>query len=297
MLPPPSKDLRAAPAEDLAHASGLGRDWWWRPAATLDARVDTTCLEALSKTKRVIYYLHGGAYVAGSPFTHRNLISQLALDADATVVALDYRLAPEHPFPAAFEDAVAGFETLAALMGPDARIAIAGDSAGGGLALATAAALAARSAGQLPVALAVFSPFVDLALTGRSLQRNARRDAMLPASRVKDTVEAYLQGADPRDPRASPLYAKWETLPPPTLIQVSTSEILSDDAQRISSVLRRAGGDVRLELWRRTPHAWHFFAPYLREAADAVGSAGRFLSARLQAAPASSTPNDFRAAG
>ncbi|MCI4663863.1 MAG: alpha/beta hydrolase [Neomegalonema sp.] len=239
-----------------------------------------------SPVKQAVLYLHGGAYIAGSPETHQSVIWPLARAARAPIAALDYRLAPENPFPAAFDDTIAAFDALAAQLGPDSRIALAGDSAGGGLALAAAAVLCARGSGPKPVAVTVFSPFVDLALKGRSLTRNARREAMLPPNRFADAITAYLAGADPRDPRASPLYASWRS-PPPTLIQASHIEALRDDAIRIADTLRRAGGDVRLEMWRRTPHAWQFFAPWVAESAEAVASAGRFLAGRLAADPAS----------
>ena len=230
-----------------------------------------------------ILFLHGGAYMVGSPETHRSLIWPLARATGAPIVAVDYRLAPEHLFPAAFEDACDAFDALLAKLGPRARIALVGDSAGGGLALALAAHLSARPADQQPVAVAAFSPFADLTLSGRSIVSNARRDVMLPTHRMREAVDAYLNGADPSDPRASPLFAEWPSPPPPTIIQASHSEALRDDASRMADVLRAAGGDVRLELWRRTPHAWQFFAPWVPEAARALESVGVFLSAHLHA--------------
>ncbi len=277
MLPPPPSEARFGPAPRLRSLSERGLDWRWCSAPTTSRNA-----AAGAPSARAILFLHGGAYLAGSPETHRSLIWALAKSAETPVAAIDYRLAPEHPFPAAFEDALAGYDALVRALGPEAQIALAGDSAGGGLALAAAAAILARRDGRPPAALAVFSPFVDLALTGRSLNRNARRDAMLPAHRVHDVVDAYLDGADPRDPRASPLYAVWAAPPPPTLIQASSAEALSDDAARMADALKRAGGDVRVEMWRATPHAWQFFAPYVEESAAAVASAGRFLAARLR---------------
>lgn len=279
ILPQPPAEARFARAPHLSAFSERELSWWWCAAPSSDA-----CAAARQSQPRAILFLHGGAFVAGSPETHRSLIWALAKAADTPVAALDYRLAPENPFPAGFEDAVAGFDALVAALGADARIALAGDSAGGGLAAALAAQLATRpDAAASPVALALFSPFVDLALAGRSLQRNARREAMLPTHRFAEAVETYLQGADPKDPRASPLYAEWPTPPPPTLIQASTDEALSDDAVRLADALKRAGGDVRREMWRGTPHAWHFFAPYVAESARAVHAAGLFLARWLRA--------------
>ena len=283
LLPDPPSDV-------TFYAARLKRRDAGDPSETLAVR---WCrLNEREAPRQATLYLHGGAYLAGSSETHRSVIWSLAKASGAPVVSLDYRLAPENPFPAAFDDAMDAFDALTAELGPGARVALAGDSAGGGLALAAAAALSARAQRRgcdatRPAAVAVFSPFADLALTGRSLKLNARRDSMLPAHRVSDAVKEYLAGADPRDPRASPLYADWSA-PPPTLIQASQSELLRDDATRMAEKLRAAGGDVRLEMWRGTPHAWQFFAPWVPEARQAVASAGRFLATQLKAPEAKS---------
>lgn len=257
----------------------------WTAAAGADGSTRRGKPHAASGS--VILYLHGGAYLAGAPETHQALIAALAASSDTPVAALAYRRAPEDPFPAAFEDAVAAYDTLIARMGAPNRVALAGDSAGGGLALAVAAARSGRASPARPAAVACFSPWTDLAITGGSIRRNARRDALLPAHRLAEAATLYLQGADPKDPRASPLYAAWRS-PPPVLLQVGSNEILYDDAARTAAALRAAGGDVRLEVFRRAPHALAFFAPILAEGAGAAASAGQFLKKHLS--PDSAAP-------
>ena len=228
-----------------------------------------------SRADRHVLYLHGGGYVAGSPELYRNLLWRFADAAGAQVAALDYRLAPEHPFPAALDDAVAAWHGLLA-EGADPRLAaVIGDSAGGGLALALALKL--RDCGaKLPAAIVGISPWTDLALTGASLRNNARADPMLNADDVPHLAERYLAGADPRDPYASPLYGDPAGLPP-TLIQVGSDEILRDDAVRMAQRMRDAGCDVSLEIWPRMPHVWHGFVSVMPEARAAIARIGAFV--------------------
>lgn len=258
LLPKPALEIVFEPAPAVERAPPIE---WCRPP---DAGAD-----------QVILYFHGGAYVAGAPSTHRQVIAPLAQDARALAAAPDYRLAPEHPFPAALDDAVASYERLLAQGFAPRSIALAGDSAGGGLAFALLAEIA-RLGLERPAGVAAFSPFLDLTLSGATHSVNARRDSLLPAHRVADAVASYLGGADPADPRASPLFASIED-PPPALIQVGDQEILLDDSRRMAESLRRAGGDVRLEIWRDAPHAWHFFWPVVPEARRAVAAASAFL--------------------
>jgi acetyl esterase/lipase len=229
--------------------------------------------------RKVILYLHGGAFVAGSPATHRHLAADLAAISGARAFLPDYRLAPEHPFPAALEDVVAAYERLLNAGYDAANIALAGDSAGGGLVFSLLLEAAARGWPQ-PACVVAFSPITDMRGVSASLRRNARRDVMLPAQRFRDAIDFYLAGASPEDPRASPALGVFAA-PPPALIQASRSEILADDAQAMAETLRKAGGDVRLEMWRRTPHAWHIFRGHLPEADDAITRAGGFIKARL----------------
>ncbi|MEM9735786.1 MAG: alpha/beta hydrolase fold domain-containing protein, partial [Pseudomonadota bacterium] len=160
------------------------------------------------REERVILYLHGGAYLVGSPQTHRAIAAALAKEAGARALLPDYRLAPEHPFPAAVEDALAAYRWLLERY-PAHRIALAGESAGGGLLFATL--LAAQTEGlAMPAAAAAFSPFADMTLSGESYRRNARREVMLPSERAEEAVGYYLQGADPADPLASPAHGTFK---------------------------------------------------------------------------------------
>ena len=162
------------------------------------------------------------------------------------------------------------------------------------MALALAAELDRRGAPP-PAAIAVFSPFLDLTLSAGSLTANAKAELLLPVERFQETVDAYLAGSDAADPRASPLFAGFQK-PPPVLLQVGAEEALRDDAARMADVLRAAGGDVRLELWPGAPHAWHFFAPVLTEARDALASAGGFLADALTSPMAASPAVNARIA-
>lgn len=225
----------------------------------------------------VILYLHGGAYLAGSPRTHRGLIGRIAKLTEMQVAAPDYRLAPEHPAPAALDDAVAAHAKLLALGYPPGQIILGGDSAGGGLALALLAHLCQR--GLQPAGLFAFSPWTDLAMTGTSLLGNTN-DTMLPVERMPDVVAMVLGGLDPRDPRISPLYARFPK-PPPVFIQVGAGEILGDDSRRMADVLRHAGGKVTLQEWPDCPHVWQMSDGYLPEARQALVQTADFIGSLL----------------
>lgn len=209
----------------------------------------------------VILYFHGGGYVFGSPETHRAMLARVSALTGLPACLPDYRLAPEHPFPAAVED---GLCALAALAGHPGGVVLGGDSAGGGLALAVLAqALAGK--GQLPRAVFAFSPLTDLTFSGESIRRNARAEVMLPATRAHDLAALYLQGADPRDPRASPLFAEL-TGAPPVWLAAGDREILLDDTRRMAARLRAQGVSVREHIARDLPHVWPFFHNILPEA-------------------------------
>ncbi|HEX5227200.1 MAG TPA: alpha/beta hydrolase [Bryobacteraceae bacterium] len=229
---------------------------------------------------RVLLYLHGGGYMLGSSLAYRALFSGLARAAGARGLALDYRLAPENPFPAAVDDAVAGYRGLLGQGIAAGNIAIAGDSAGGGLTVAML--VAARDAGlPMPAAAVAISPLADLACTGESLKTKAAEDPSLNSDGLGGMAATYLQGASPRSPLASPIYADLKGLPP-LLIQVGSVEILLDDSVRLAA---RAGGanvDVKLDIWAGMPHVWHGFASMLSEGRDAIDQAGAFMSAQFQ---------------
>lgn len=229
---------------------------------------------------RVLVYLHGGAYQIGSPATLRHMVALLSRAARARVLSVDYRLAPEHPFPAAVEDAVAAYRWLLATGTDPQVVAVAGDSAGGGLALGALVAL--RDAGTpMPAAAVVLSPWTDLALTGESLRTRAAVDVMIRAAGLGTTADTYLAGADPRHPYASPLYADLHGLPP-MLIHVGDAEVILDDSIRIAARARDHGVDVTIEVWDEMPHVWHAFAGLLPEADRAIERIGRWLTERIQ---------------
>jgi len=232
-----------------------------------------------SRPDRHVLFLHGGGYVTGSPAIYRHFTWRIATAVRARVVAVDYRLAPEHPFPAALDDVQAAYRWLLASMADPRRTAVMGDSAGGGLALALLLRL--RDEGfDLPAAAIALSPWTDLALTGASLSLNAKSDPMLNAAEARLFAECYLAGVDPRNPYASPLYGNAAGLPP-TLIQVGSDEILHDDAVRMAENLRAGGCRVEIEVWPRMTHGWHLFAPVLPEARKAIANIGAFADRAL----------------
>jgi epsilon-lactone hydrolase len=222
-----------------------------------------------------ILYLHGGSYIFGSISTHRELASRLSRAAAAPVLVLGYRLAPEHPFPAAVKDTVAAYRYLVAQRFDPARLVIAGDSAGGGLALATLVAL--RDAGvQQPAAAVCLCPWTDLANSGRSMITRASVDPMLVPDRLRLQAQIYLGGADARTPLASPLYADLRGLPP-LLLQVGDTEILLDDSTRLAEKALEAGVAARLEIWEGMIHCWQAFAWMLPEGQKAIDRIGEFI--------------------
>ena len=224
---------------------------------------------------RTILYLHGGGYFFCSPETHRAITINLAMRAEARVFAPDYRLAPEHRFPAAIADALASYRGLLAAGTPAARIAVGGDSAGGGLALALLLSL--RDAGDaLPAGAVLFSPWTDLAATGDSLRRNDRSDAMFHGGRIGENARLYLGDTPATHPLASPLYADLKGLPP-LFMQASDSEVLLDDSTRLAEKATKAGVAVDFRAWRRLPHVWQYFAPMLPEARAALAEAAAFI--------------------
>lgn len=223
----------------------------------------------------VILYLHGGGYVIGSIATHRGLAERLSHAADARVLVIDYRLAPEHPFPAAVEDATTAYRWLLASGIHPARISIAGDSAGGGLAVATLVAL--RDAGDpLPTTGVCQSPWVDLEGIGESMTIRAGLDPMVQKEGLLHMASMYLGSAAPRTPLAAPLYADLTGLPP-LLIQVGTSETLYDDAIRLADRATAAGVNVTLEPWQDMIHVWQLFAPMLPEGQQAIDRIGEYI--------------------
>ncbi len=228
-----------------------------------------------SRDDRHILYLHGGGYVSGSPQLYRDFIWRIADATQARVLCVSYRLAPEHPFPAAVDDAMAAYRWLLAQRADPRRLTIMGDSAGGGLTFATLLRLRDERA-PLPASAVALSPWTDLALTGESYTRNARSDPMLNAKQVPALARHYLASTDPKHPYASPVYGDPRGLPP-TLIQVGSDEILRDDAERIAENLRAAASSVDLQIWRDMPHVWQTMTRVLPEAQQAIDRIGEFV--------------------
>jgi acetyl esterase/lipase len=232
-----------------------------------------------SSPNGVFYYLHGGGYVACSPETHRPLTATLTRSASLKTFALDYRLAPENRFPAAVEDAVAGYRWLLKQGTDPKKIVISGDSAGGGLTLATLLSL--RDAGEpLPAAALCLSPWTDLAGTGRSIETNAKRDVMIHGKYIKGAGKLYLGDAHAENPLASPLYGDMRGLPP-LLIYVSDSEVLLDDSVRLAERAKQAGVEVDLRIWSGLPHVWPIFVKFLPEARKSVHEMAAFINQKV----------------
>jgi epsilon-lactone hydrolase len=224
---------------------------------------------------RVVLYLHGGGYVIGSPRSHRHLAAAIAAAAGARALLLDYRLAPEHPFPAALEDATAAYRWLLEQGVAPGGIVIAGDSAGGGLTVATLLALREAKV-PLPAAGVCISPWVDLTCGGASYRTKAASDPIVKQAAVAEMARAYLGAATPpTTPLASPLFADLRGLPP-LLIHVGSEEVLLDDAIQLAERAKAAGVDATLEVYERMIHVWHWFLPMLDEAPAAVEAIGRF---------------------
>lgn len=257
LLPP---DVCAEPVD----AGGVAAEWTSTPAAD---------------PSRVILFLHGGGYVSGSIRSHRHMIAQAGREAGARTLALGYRLAPEHPFPAALEDALTGYCWLLAQGFAPNNIAVAGESAGGGLALATLVTL--RDAGTpLPSSAWLSSPWIDLENAGATMATKADVDPLISKPYLAELAALYLGGADPRSPLASPLYANLRDLPP-MLIQVGSAETLLDDAVRLAAAAGSAEVRVTLQVWPDMIHAWHLFFPQLLPGRRALAELGTFVRATL----------------
>jgi acetyl esterase/lipase len=250
------------------------------PSGTTTARLQAGDAPAVivatpkSRNDRHILYLHGGGYCYGTPSLYRDFIWRIADATQSTVLCVDYRLAPEHPFPAALEDSVAAYRWLLAGGAKPSRLAIMGDSAGGGLAFGSLLKL--RDEGDpLPAAAVAMSPWTDLTLSSESVRRNIDADPMLSVGPARTLASWYLGTADARTVYASPLHGSLEGLPP-SLIQVGSDEILYDDAVIMAERLRAAGCSAEIETWPRMPHVWQLYARIMPEAQQAIARIGDF---------------------
>jgi epsilon-lactone hydrolase len=251
-----AKDVACEPVT----AGGVPAEWIVAPGAAQD---------------RVILYLHGGGYVMGSINTHRAMIARISRAAQAKALALDYRLAPEHPFPAAIEDATAAYRWLLAQGYKPGKIVIAGDSAGGGLVLATLLALRDAQT-PLPAAAVPISAWSDMEGTGASMKTRASKDPMVANGSLLDMAKVYVGNADRRNPLASPLHGDYRGLPP-MLMQVGDAEVLLDDSTRVAEKAKAAGVKVDLEVWPDMVHVWHVYAKILPEGQQAIDRIGRYV--------------------
>lgn len=234
-----------------------------------------------SDPSRVILYFHGGAYFAGSSAMYAALAARLSRYGKAPVFMQDYCLAPKHRFPAAFKDALSAWHDLIERGYSPERIIIGGDSAGGGLALAVLAHILAR--GEKPAGAFAFSPWTDLTMSGQSVTTNAAYDAVIPADRMQDAADLYLDGYSSHDPGASPHFAEFDD-PPPVLLHVGSPEVLEDDSVRMAEKLRAAGGEVTFRKWENAPHVHHLAERWVPEARAALREAGAFIQTSFAAA-------------
>lgn len=237
-----------------------------------------SCRKLTPKGARgTLLYLHGGAYIMGSPATHCALAGTIAAQTKLEVILPHYRLAPEHPFPAAFDDACAVAEALKFVSD---QLVIGGDSAGGGLTLAVLSHLCKTD--TPPRAAFAFSPWTDLSFSGSTLSTNAQTDAILPVERIYEVRKHYLHAANPHDHRASPLFAPFKNAPP-VFLQWSDSEILADDGRRMAEHLRQEGGAVSAKEWHDLPHVWQLFHDRLNEADAALEELYAFIEDQFNA--------------
>jgi len=225
-----------------------------------------------------LLYLHGGAYSAGSPTSHRPLTAELARTGNACVYALDYRLAPENPFPAAIDDALSAYQYLQQHEAGASPIVLAG-SAGGGLCLALLQKIK-QSGLKMPIANILYSPWTDLTISGQSVIDNEQSCAMLTPSALKLGAELYLNGADPKDPLATPIFGDFSGCTP-TLVFVSDSELLRDDALRMVKILKRDGVETQMQIVHGQAHVWPLFHRFLPEGKLALRQSAAFIRSKL----------------
>ncbi len=241
-------------------AGGVPAEWVIAPGASKD---------------RVFIYLHGGYYAVGSMRTHRVYLSHLSRATGTSLLGLDYRRAPENPFPAALEDCLAAYRWLLSMGTDPKKIVIGGESAGGGLTAATCIAL--RYLGDpLPAAGICLSSWADLAHTGESMTTNANADPTVTLERAEEMAKLYLNGRDPKTPLASPVYADLHGLPP-LLVMAGSIEVLRDDSTRLAERAKASGVDVTLEIWDDMPHNWPMYAHILPEGQQAIDRIGEFI--------------------
>ncbi|MBK8257866.1 MAG: alpha/beta hydrolase [Polyangiaceae bacterium] len=268
-LPKPPSGVTVTPS----NAGGVPVEWVAVPGAD---------------ERRVLLHFHGGGYASGSPASVRDLAWRLSQAARCRVLVVDYRLAPEHPFPAAIEDAASVYNHLLSSGFAPSAIAFTGDSAGGGLALGSLVKLRDDGA-PMPAAACCFSPWTDLAFTGGTFTTNRDIDPMVLADALPQTAAWYLGSASATNPYASPLYADVRGLPP-TLLHAGSTEVLLDDSRRLAEKMKSANVEVELRVWPDMPHVFQGCASFLPEARTALAEAGRFLEDHMLGAEGRGDP-------
>lgn len=223
---------------------------------------------------RILYYLHGGGFMLLSKNTHRGLVARLATQFRSEALVVNYRHSPEHNFPIPVEDAASGYEWLLMNGYHPEDIIVGGDSAGGGLTLSMLLTMRERGI-PMPAGVFLLSPWADLSGSGESMQTKADIDIMIKPTGVEKFSAIYLDGTDPRDPVASPVFADLAGLPP-IMIQVGDEEVLLDDSVRLAEKIKNSGGDVRLEIWPGMFHVWQALAPHMNESVEAIAEIGNF---------------------
>src|ERR1700733_11401475 len=266
-------------ADARAKAFPLPSDVSVRPVIANGVRAEWTSTPDADPSSAILY-LHGGGYVICSLDSHRHLMAEVGRAAGTRTLAINYRLAPEHPFPAPVEDTVAAYRFLLSSGLKPTRIAFAGDSAGGGLVIG--AMLAIREAGlPLPGCGWCISPWVDMEALGESFTDRAEGDPTGQKETIRRVGEWYLGGADPRQPHAAPIYGDLRGLPP-LLIQVGAAETLLDDSVALARKAGAADVLVDLQIWPEMIHIWHIFFPMLSAGRRAIASGGTFVRNALR---------------
>ncbi len=276
--PQPSHAERRAVADAFGEMGSLPSGCRHEPTVVGGVKAERIAPTGAIEGRRLLY-LHGGGYVGGSPRSHRPLVARLADVARTTAFALEYRIAPEHPYPAAVDDAVDAYRALMAAGVWPERTIIAGDSAGGGLAVALAMKLKDEGLPQ-PAGLFVISPWADLTQGHRTYETKAADDPMITRERLNACAEEYLNGADPQDPFASPVFGDFAGLAP-LLIQAGSEEALLGDSLLLAERAGHARVEVRLEVWPEMIHVWHAFGGQLGAARRAIAAAGVWMDQKL----------------
>ena len=275
---PPSRQERRAAMDAFGQMGSLPPGCLHEPVTLGGVKAERVAPTNALEGRRILY-LHGGGYVGGSPRSHRPMVARLAEAARSAAVVLEYRLAPEAPFPAAVDDALAAYRDLMAQGVWPERTIVAGDSAGGGLTLALALKLKAEGLPQ-PAGLFVISPWTDLTQSHATYESKAADDPMITRDALNQATADYLGGADPRDPLASPVFGDLADLAP-LLIQVGSEEALLGDSLLLAERAGHARVEVRLEVWPEMIHVWHAFGGQLGAARRAIRTAGAWMDERM----------------